>query len=360
MDYVHFMRTVIAVSVTVIVAALFPSLAAAKENPTVSVNVKASKLYREVAKPAKLWLGIKLNPEPGYTEVLPYKKVRISLPEDLNFNPAATKPCPDSRVNIYTNTAAGTDALAALCPRSIVGNGTAELYLARGNSGAPNLTDPELIVFNAGTRNGMARIKIVGYSRTANAGMYMDGHLNRNRKLVMDVPVLSHDSSVGILNLNFPGKDHSNRKIRGITGSYVKATCSTGSWTTKANFQFGRRTAPSGISFGEEYWLTSPPSTQKCFGAKGHARNKVRVETPHRVKRGKRAVKVTVINHGTATAKRTRAVIRVQGKKRKVRVPALRPGARRTVKSRFLFRKGIAKVTVRIPGSSARTMVRVR
>ena len=75
--------------------------------------------------------------------------------------------CPDSKLNENSNLAVGPMAIKNLCPKAVVGTGTAVIYLARVvNNPATKLTDPVLVAFNAGKNNqGQPMLKIYGYSK---------------------------------------------------------------------------------------------------------------------------------------------------------------------------------------------------
>lgn len=312
---------------------------------TFTLKAKAGRFYKQARKPANLSLGVEITaPYPASPTVLPMKKVTIDFPTDMKFVPKRNFPvCPDNRIGPPpVNLSVAPRTAIARCPKAVLGNGTAELYLARANSpSGPTLKDPVLVLFNGGrTRSGLPRIKIYGYSKGTGAGVYMGGVLRRDGTLAMSIPVLSLDSAVGRFDLEIPATRpivYNNRSVPGSVGldrTYVQARCSTGTWNLTADFVLGTRD-DAGNPTSPNSYVPAPPVSGNCVGRAGHAHLKwVKVAGPHRMRRGQKGnFKVRVTNNGTAVMKRIRIVARGRWVRRNVRKPgSLWPGRTRWVK----------------------------
>ncbi len=328
-------------------ASVPPMARAADETATASLDLRArsGKLYKQALKPANLGLGVEITaPFPASPTVLPMKRVIVDFPTDMKFVPKKNFPvCPDNKIGPPpVNLSVAPQTAIARCPKAVIGNGTAELYLARTNSaGGPTLKDPVLVVFNGGrTKAGLPRIKVYGYSKGTSAGVYMGGVLQKDGTLEMSIPVLSLDSAVGKFDLEIPATRpiiYNNHSVPGSVGrdkTYVQTRCSTGTWNMTADFVLGTRDDAGNPTSPNEY-VSAPPVTGNCVGLAGRPHLKwVKVAGPHKMRRGqKRNFKVRVTNNGTAVMKRIRIV--VNGKwirKRSKRTANLWPGRTRWVK----------------------------
>lgn len=327
---------------------LMPAAARAdNETATSTLGLKASSgnLFREAMRPALLSLGVDVRaPWPASPTVLPMKSVRIDFPTDMTFDPKGNFPvCPDNEVGPPpVNLSVPPQVVIARCPGAVIGNGTAELYLARQNTAnGPFLRDPVLVVFNGGrTKAGLPMIKVYGYSKGTTAGVYMEGVLQRDGVLAMSIPVLTSDSAVGKFDLEIPATrpiTYDNRQVPGSVGrdrTYVQAKCSTGTWDMTADFTLGTRNA-IGEPTSPDSNISAPAVTESCFGAAGRpAIGRLVINGPRKVRRNGRATfRVRVTNSGTAVAKRVRIVANGNWVKRGTANGGnLRPGQSRVVR----------------------------
>ncbi|HMY26907.1 MAG TPA: hypothetical protein PLJ59_11320, partial [Solirubrobacterales bacterium] len=143
----------------------------------------------------------------------------------MTFKPnnSKTPACTDSKLSITSNLADPAGVVAS-CPKSVVGSGTAAIFLAKVNLPETLIVDPILIVFNAGTTgSGQPKLKIYGYSKTTNVGILMTGTL-KGEVLDIAIPVLSNDSAVKYFQLNIPGgqlvRDDINVNVHGLDPNY--------------------------------------------------------------------------------------------------------------------------------------------
>lgn len=297
------------------------------------------------------------DPEP---DVLPLKQVNLQLPTDMTFNPNPKMPvCKDSMFGPSTNPSQKPIDIINLCPKSVIGNGTADLFISHKNTPTgPNIKDPTLIVFNAGRVGGKPKIKIHGYSKATSAGIYMEGVLQPDGSLSMAVPPLSNDSTVSRFDLNIPGTTpikYNNVTLPESAGqdpNYLQAKCSTGSWLLTSEFILGTRD-DAGNPTSPDTVLDPPDTVVPCVGKPGKPAagkpkiGKVKVKGPARVKKGRKATyRVTVKNTGKSTAKRVKVVAKGRGARGSAKGPNIPAGKSRTIKVKVKFtRKGKSKVT---------------
>jgi len=328
-------------------ALIVPPARAANESATADLTLKprSGDFYREALRPANLGLGVEITaPYPASPKVMPLKEATVDFPTDMKFVPKKNFPvCPDNRIGPPpVNLSVPPQTAIARCPKAVIGNGTAGLYLAQGNSpSGTTLNDPVLVIFNGGkTGSGLARIKIYGYSKGTTAGVYMSGVLQRNGTLDMNIPVLTSDSAVGKFQLNIPGTKpivYDNKSVPGSVGldkTYIQAKCSTGTWSLGADFVLGTRDDLGNPTSPNEY-VSAPRSTDTCVGLAGRPALKwIQVKGPSRMRRGqKRMFRVRVTNRGTATMHRIKVVAGGRWIARKVRrTSSLAPGRTRWVK----------------------------
>ena len=347
--------------------ALAGTASAANEAITLetSLTPRSGSLFREMRVPVNSTVRVQVQAPPSSPKILPLKRATLTFSRDMTYNPnnQRTPICPDRRLSSQSNLAAGVAAVVDLCPRSVIGTGTANIFLAKVNHPNALIDDPQLVIFNAGRdSNGNAQMKIYGYSEATHSGVLMEGSLAPNGVQDVFVPVLSNDSAVSNFVLNIPGNGIQTadpaapggmRTVRGLDPEYVRARCSGGHWTTRGQFTLGERTYPAGISIGPDSIVSSAPFTDHCQGLAGRARiGQVRVNGPARLTRGSRpAFRVTVRNSGTATARNVR--IQVSGGGRgQVRAANIAPRSGRTVRVRV-------RVTGR-RGSRARLVFQIR
>ncbi len=346
---------------------------AAGETATIETAVvpQAGKLYKEKAVPANMSLSVQINTPTSSPTVLPLKRAKIQFPTDLTYNPnnRRTPVCKDSVLNEQSDLAAGTAEVVSHCPKSVIGTGTADIYLGKNHQPNYLITDPELVIFNAGRdRHGNAKMKIYGYSDTTHYGVLMRGTLTPRGIEDVAIPVLSADSATASFVLSIPGGglDVGGQTIKGLDPAYARIRCSSESWTTEGEFTLGERSFPSGTDIGPETVIGAPPFTSQCHGLRGRAKlTKARAKGPKRLRRGARkAFRVKVRNAGTATARKIRIEARGSGRGR-AKMANLKPGKSRAlrVRVRITGRKGSrAKIVFRISakGTATRAVARGR
>lgn len=313
---------------------------AGQESATAGIEMspRSGVLYREVPRPVNWRVEAELTtawPEAG--AIVPMKRIRVTFPVEMSFNPDPRMPvCPDSKVGPPpVNMSVSPEAIIARCPNSVLGNGTADLYLGRGNSPeGPTIDDGVLIIFNGGrTRDGTPRLKVYGFSESlATTGTYLEGKLRRN-VLVVGIPYLTADSSVGRFDLNIPGRDSPFPNRRGLDPRFVRAMCANGSWQGSASFTLGARD-DSGNAIGYDTVVDAPPVTKPCTGARGSPRLRI-ARTARRSFApglGRSVFSVVVRNAGTATARGFR--LRASGRRLagSARVASVPPGTARRVR----------------------------
>lgn len=332
----------------------------------VTLNPNKGSFYKGGNVPAEFQMsGTITAPFPANPQVLPIKQIALKLPEGTKFNAATsnTPVCPDSKIGPNVNLSISPSAAAALCPKSVIGNGTAELYLARNNSAAgPTLKDPVLIAFNGGkTSTGQSLIKIYGYSQLTNYGVYITA-IPDGDTLNVIVPRLSFDSAVGHLQLNIPGTNNADPALRGKDPNYVTARCSTGTLLSSATFTLGTRD-DSGNPSSPDSTVSSPETSQPCTGKAGAppaAFANLKVKGPKSVKKGKKGTfKVTIKNTGVGAGKAT-VTVSGKGVKGKASAGNIAPGASKTVKVKVKFtKKGTAKAKFKVAAKGAKAKTKV-
>lgn len=357
-----------------------------KTSADFTLTPKKGSFYQGGVVPADWQLNATVAPEdPGYSgPVYPVEQVNLKLPTDMDFHPDPKMPvCTDKMINQNTNLSIEPLAAIAKCPKSVIGNGTAPLYLghlAKGNG--PDLDDPVLIVFNAGRVNGQPKIKIYGYSNGTKVGIYMEGVLKPDGTLSIDVPPLSSESALGILHLNIPApnpikfKNVTVKQSVGQDPNYLRAKCSTGEWHMSSQFVLSVRSFPDAIPSTDAYPVDSPDFNTTCEGLPGKPPEtgkaklgKVKVNGKGKAKRGKKQVyKVRVKNAGNAVAKGVVVIAKGKGVKGKTKVKLGKVAAKKgkVAKLKLKFTKrGKSKVTFTVRSNNAgkkkaKKVVRVR
>jgi hypothetical protein len=346
------LKTVWALFVAVSIASFgVGSAQAANETATTDFSMipQSGSFSKTKPKPANWRVEVDIKaPYPQSPTVLPLKQVRADFPNEMSFNPDSKMPvCPDKEVGPDVNLSFPPDTIIARCPKSVIGNGKAYLYLARNNSATgPNLKDAVLVVFNGGkTAAGLPKLKIYGYSQGVNTGVYMEGVLKKS-KLTVDVPVLAYDSAVGYFDLNIPGANNPVKNRRGLTKDYVRTTCAHSPWKGGSSFTLGTRDS-AGKPTSPDSNISAPPLRVPCKGigpgggGGGKAKiAKVSAKGPGKVKMGQSGTfKVSFKNTGKKTAKGLKVTASGNGAKGKVAAGTLRGGKKKTVKVKVKFTK---------------------
>jgi hypothetical protein len=360
------MKRLIAIAASVAVTgaaalSLAGPASAANETATVdlTMNAQSGQLSTTERSPVNWRVGVEIKaPYPASPTVLPMKRVRVTFPKDMAFNPSKDTPvCPDDQVGpAPVNLSLPPDTIIARCPKAVLGNGTAGLYLAGNQNGTgPTLKDPVLIVFNGGENaQGQPRIKIYGFSQQTGAGIYMSGVLD-NGVLDIAIPRLTFDSGTGDFNLNIPGSNAPQENRRGVDKGYVTAKCSTGDWLTNAQFTLGTRDS-GGNPTSPDSIVNAPEATTACTGvaAKGKF-GSAKVAGPGKVKKGKKGTfKVTVKNTGNGSISNLKVAASGKGAKGSASGGTLAAGKSKTVKVKVKFSKtGKIKTTFKATGKGA-------
>lgn len=274
----------------------------------------AGPLYKEVYRPLDANLTVTVSSPPIEPGILPLKVANVRFPGDMEFfpDPAKTPVCPPGKLNETSNLSAGVIATVALCPRSVIGTGSAVVQLAQQKFGT--VTDPKFVIFNAGRNaSGRPKILIYGYSKSVNSGLLMRGTLATNGDLKIDIGVLPFDSSVSSFVLGIPGDplvitDEGNPEpvtVKGLDPAYLRGRCSTGNWRATGAFELGKRQHPSGIPTSPTVFLESDPFDLPCEGRRGKGKLQVvRADGPKTVRTGQKVrYRVSLRNRGTATVR---------------------------------------------------------
>lgn len=277
----------------------------------------AGPLFKEVARPLDASLTITVTNPPAETKITPLKVANVTFPQDMDFYPNEEKAPACEELSERSNLAAGVVGVVKLCPKSVIGTGTAVVQIGQ-NKGAepfPTVVDPQLVIFNAGrSPEGRPRILIYGFSPSVNAGLLMRGTLAENGELKINIGVLPFDSSVSRFTLGIPGEqletddDESpggTMTVRGLDPGYLRGKCSNGTWRATGAFELGTRSDPGGEPISETTFLSSNPFDLACEGLAGRPKLKIgRISGPKRISPGRSGKYVLrVRNVGTATAK---------------------------------------------------------
>jgi len=331
-------------------ALLVPASAdASDESVTLSMQAEAAEgnLFREAPRAVRASLDIGVTVPPSATVVTPMINSRVKFPKDMTFHPDPKKTPVCTKVNPQASLGSGVTAMVDLCPRSVIGTGTARIHLAR-SALIPPLDDPRLVIFNAGTTaQGRPKITIYGFSKATGAGVLMSGFLARNGELDIAIGVLPFDSAIADFMLGIPGdpleiEDDAApggiRVVRGQDPAYLRAVCSSGAWKATGRFRFATRNDSTGELTSEPVEIESNPFSLPCSGLKGRGRlGALRVIGRPKFRRGKgQTVRVAISNVGTASLNKVTVRITGGGTGRKVlgRVP---PETSRTVPVKVRF-----------------------
>jgi hypothetical protein len=307
------MKKLVAI-VVALIASLTVAASAQAANETVkgttNIEPRSGSLFQAKAVPVNLTIRAEVTTPASSPKVNPLKKTTTVFPQGVTFNPnnKKTPPCTDSMLSTSSNLSDPAGVVDA-CKDSVVGTGTSAIFLAKTNVPSALITDPILVLFNAGKDNkGQAMVKIYGYSDRTHVGILMHGTLVKNT-LAVAVPVLSSDSAVKYYQFDIPGTGLNRPEIgvitHGLDPNYVKGICpASGDLVTNSSFVLGERTYPAGEDTTPETMVESPATHQKCSGKVGSPKLKVTVKGPKKVRSGaKGTFKVTITNKGTGIAK---------------------------------------------------------
>ena len=176
----------------------------------------------------------------------------------------------------------------------------------------------------------------------------------KNQVLDIAVPVLTSDSAVGELHLDFPGSVTipDQGTIKGQDPNYVQAKCGTGSLLTKATFILGQRDYATKQPIpGTEETIVAPDTTQACTGLAGKAKlGGLKVNGPGAVKNGRKATyKLNVTNWGDGESALTKVCATVPARL------AIKPKCRTLFVSQGNPGKGTTSLTIASRGKGKGT-----
>ena len=340
---------------------LVPGAQASNETATSELIMTPvqGQLFEELAKPVNWEVAVEIKAPAGSSKVTPVKEIHAQMPREMSFNPDPDMAvCPDSKIGPGRNLAIPPNAAIDLCPRSVLGNGTAEHYIGgANNTSGPTLRDGVVVVFNGGrTAGGLPKIKIYGFSAQAATGIYMEGVL-KDGKLDVSIPVLPFDSATARFHLFIPGSKEVHEDRRGQDPAYVRAACTDGLWEGQVDFLLGERD-PAGGPVGLESTVFAPPLRIACDGVPGKATlGELKVKGPSSAKAGKKVTyRVTVRNSGTATAGGLNLSAAGKGVRGASSLGSLAPGKSKTIRIWLKFtRKGTTKVKFKVKGRGLKT-----
>lgn len=307
------MKKLVAI-VVALVASMTVAASAQAANETVEgtthIEARSGSLFQAKPVPVNLTIRADVTTPDSSPKVTPLKNTKITFPKGVSFNPnnRKTPVCTDAKLSTASNLSDPAGVLES-CRKSVVGTGTSAIFLAKVNQPTALISDPILLLFNAGTDNkGRAKVKIYGYSDRTHVGILMHGTLI-NEVLDVAVPVLSNDSAVKYYQFDIPGPGLDRPEIGVVTQgqdpNYARAICpASGVLKTNSEFILGERSYPGGQDTTPETTVHSPETTQNCTGKVGTPKLSVKVSGPKKVRRGaKGTFKVTITNKGTGIAK---------------------------------------------------------
>lgn len=334
---------------------------------TLEMTPIGGKLYREARKPVEWRVLVEITaPWPEVPKVRPVKKITAAFPPEMTFVPNPDLPvCPD-RILGPGSTSLGVPAgeMIRKCPKALIGNGRAKLYLAKNNSAAgTNLNGSELVIFYGGlSANGTARIKVYGFDPQVGAGVYMEGRWEDN-VLEVEIPQLPFDTSTGFFELAIPGADNGFPDRIGRDPGFVRANCPDGLWEGTSEFLLGERDT-AGMPYGEDTLVRAPDFRADCTGLEGMPALTLALPRGSRPVGRRASVPVVLSNTGTATARGVRLRVSGKGVRHASTIPSiatLPPGASRKVTAKVSFmRSGPVRVQVSVVGSGLEPVAIVR
>jgi hypothetical protein len=326
---------------------------------------RSGSFFKDAYRPAD-W-NVRISISTADPVILPMKVADLTLPPkgQMTFNIPNNMPvCPDSQVGPPpTNVSVPVETIVARCPQSVIGNGTATFVLNRNNVNPAAALDGYIVIFNGGEVNGEPKLKIYAFSYDTGVGIYTSGTLSPQGKLVFNIPQLTSDSSVSLLDIKLPGKKESyflpNQQITvnlpaGEASNYVQAKCNSNSFAYAGSFALGTRdtnndpTSPTTI--------VQDSGSTACTGATGKAKiGSVKVSGPSKTKRNKKTTyKVKIKNTGTATAKGVRLKVTGKGVSFNASVGKIAAGKTKTAKVTAKFTKrGKVKAKFKVTSNNA-------
>jgi len=368
-------------------------------DPSMTLTPRSGSFYQNGFVPGNWKLNVEMHapyvapvPPAPQPDVAPLKQIDLRLPTDITFNPKPSMAvCTDAKMNEGTNLSFPPMDAIALCPKSVIGNGTAKLFISHKNTPTgPNIKDPTLIVFNAGRvtaadvkfannlpasritilrgRNdliGRPMIKIHGYSKATTAGIFMRGVLEKNGRLLINVPRLSNDSGVSQFDLNLPGSTpikYSNVTVPQSVGQdpdYLRAQCSSGSWKVDSDFILGMRNELQEPT-SDTWPVIAPQIDVPCTGVAGSPAAKlgtVKLAGPAKAKKGKAtAYKLTLVNGAFGDVTGIKVTAKGKGAKGSATGGSLSGTVAKTVTVKVKFtKKGKSKVTFTVSSANGGT-----
>ena len=322
---------------------------------TLEMTPIGGKLYREARVPVEWRVEARITaPFPEVPKIRPIKAITAGFPKEMAFVPGFGLPvCPDRILSpASTNIGIPAEEMIGKCPRALIGNGRAKLYLAANNSAnGTQLNGTELVIFYGGrTSTGTPRLKVYGYDREVNAGVYMEGTWKDN-VLEVSIPKLPFGTSTGFFELAIPGRNNGFPGRVGRDPGFVRASCPNGFWAGTSEFLLGDR-LDNGEPTGEEALIRAPDFRADCVGLEGRPAVRLKAVGGSKSVRRRSSVTVVVLNPGTATARDVK--VRFSGRGVKAtpipRISSLAPGASRKVSTKVSFsRKG--RIRLRITAS---------
>lgn len=343
---------------------------------SMDAKVLSGSLYRESARPVSARLHIKVNVPEGQDSVIPMINSRVMFPQDMSFYPNSevTPVCGTDRIGQNTNLGLGVARIVDLCPRSVVGTGTARIHLAQNKSGI--LEDPELVIFNAGPDGqGRPKITIYGYSKAAGAGLLMTGSLAKSGELNISIGVMPFDSSIADFTLGIPGdtlavediqSPGGTLEVNGQDPAFLRAVCSTGTWKATGTFDFATRSDSTGELTSPVANVDSNAKSLPCEGLAGRPKIKlVKLAGKRRFTAGGfNTYSLKFKNNGMASLRK--AFVRATGGGRgKIALGTLAPGQTRMVSLKVRFARvgkvrRTLKFVVRSPNGGLSKLIRLR
>jgi hypothetical protein len=316
---------------------------------------------------------------PAYPKITPLKVSDLRFPPSsvLAFRPKPSMPvCPDDQLGPPpTSNSIPVPKMIARCPKALIGNGTARFALAKNNSPSAG-RDGEVLIFNGGLVDGLAKIKVYAYSYDLMTGVYTSSILQPDGRLRIEIPYLPVDSAVTAIQLSIPGRKVVRQKPAqdltvtlpaGLDPSYLQVKCVDDGglpWTTELTL--GERDDAGPI--GPPEFTVSDSGVTPCTGIIAVPRiSRLRLAAPSAAIRGRPAViRARVRNTGARVVTGARLVISGRGLRARAFLGNIAPGRTRSLAVRTTFRsRGLIAVSARLTTGNggtkqASTKVRVR
>ena len=243
--------------------------ACAAESVGVSARITPDDtILEDTPRPVRFDLLLGVSPGAGRSRVSPAEEITVALPDGLVAVPGeALAECSEPAL-LDNPTYSDPATILASCADSVVGTGTASIFLG-GFASAP-LTDLNAILFYSGKDgSGQPTIRIYAYSALGHFGFSIVG-VWKEHELLLSLPTLPSGSAMQALRLFFPG-DGINRPDLGFDYSatqsrdpgFVRASCPTGEWITGAGFEMGSAEAGGGPD--EKTVVKAPDDRSSCI-----------------------------------------------------------------------------------------------